>query len=166
MLRNRKYRLLFSPKRRGRTGPKGPSTELVEAIVEMKRRNPVWGCPRIAQQIGLIFDIQIDKDVVRRVLATHYRPEPDSRGPSWLTFLGLLVGGRSASRDCHPEAEEHGFSGTSDARHPDSVANDSGSTDRTSSDFSNSYEFARPRSHFGDRAGDVSIVGIERPTDR
>jgi len=89
MLRNRKYRLLFSPKRRGRTGPKGPSTELVAAIAEMKRRNPMWGCPRIAEQIGLIFDIQIDKDVVRRVLATHYRPDPDSSGPSWLTFLGM-----------------------------------------------------------------------------
>ena len=88
MLRKRKYRLLFSPKRRGRTGPKGPSNELVAAIVEMKRRNPVWGCPRIAQQIVLAFDIQIDKDVVRRVLATHYRPNPDSSGPSWLTFLG------------------------------------------------------------------------------
>ena len=88
ILRTRKYRLLFSPKHRGRPGPKGPSTELVAAIVEMKRRNPVWGCPRIAHQIGLIFDIQIDKDVVRRVLATHYRPEPDSRDPSWLTFLG------------------------------------------------------------------------------
>ena len=37
---------------------------------------------------GTTFDIQIDKDVVRRVLATHYRPEPDSNGPSWLTFLG------------------------------------------------------------------------------
>ena len=73
---------------RGRTGPKGPSKELVEAIVEMKQRNPAWGCPRIAQQIGLTFDIQIDKDVVRRVLATHYRPEPGSNGPSWLTFLG------------------------------------------------------------------------------
>ena len=88
ILRHRKYRLLFSPKRRGRSGPKGPSTELVDAIVEMKRRNPVWGCPRIAQQIGLTFDIQVDKGVVRRVLATHYRPEPDSSGPSWLTFLG------------------------------------------------------------------------------
>ena len=88
ILRNRKYRLLFSPKRRGRTSPKGPSKELVVAIVEMKRRNRVWGCPRIAQQIGLTFDIQIDKDVVRRVLASHYRPEPDSSGPSWLTFLG------------------------------------------------------------------------------
>ena len=88
ILRARKYRLLFSPKRRGRTGPKGPSTELVDAIVEMKRRNPMWGCPRIAQQIGLTFAIQIDKDVVRRVLATHYRPAPNSGGPSWLTLLG------------------------------------------------------------------------------
>ena len=86
-LRARKYRWLFSPKRR-RTGPKGPSKALVDAIVEMKRRNPTWGCPRIAQQIGLTFDIRIDKDVVRRVLATRYRPDPGRRGPSWLTFLG------------------------------------------------------------------------------
>ena len=86
-LRKRKYQLLFSPTRR-RTGPKGPSKELVDAIVAIKRRNRTWGCPRIAQQIGLAFDIQIDKDVVRRVLATHYRPGPDSSGPSWLTFLG------------------------------------------------------------------------------
>jgi hypothetical protein len=48
---------------------KGPSKELVDAIVEMKRRNPIWGCPRIAQQITLAFDLEIDKDVVRRVLA-------------------------------------------------------------------------------------------------
>ena len=88
ILRNRKYRLLFSSKRRGRTGPTGPSKELVDAIVEMKRRNPAWGCPRIAQQIGLTFNIQIEKDVVRRVLATHYRPGPDASGPSWLTVLG------------------------------------------------------------------------------
>ena len=37
----------------------------------MKWRNPVWGCPRIAPQIGLTFALQINKDVVRRVLATH-----------------------------------------------------------------------------------------------
>ena len=54
----------------------------------MKRRNPTWGCRRIAQQIGLAFDVEIDKDVVRRVLLAHYRPEPGSSGPSWLTFLG------------------------------------------------------------------------------
>ena len=86
-LRQRKYRLLFSPKRR-RTGPKGLPKDLVDAIVDMKRRNPRWGCPRIAQQIALAFAVDIDKDVVRRVLATHYRPAPRSGGPSWLTFLG------------------------------------------------------------------------------
>ena len=82
-----KYRWLFAPRRR-RTGPKGPSKALVDAIVAMKRHNPRWGCPRIAQQIGLAFDIQIDKDVVRRVLATHYRPGSGGSGPSWLTLLG------------------------------------------------------------------------------
>ena len=89
-LRNRKYRLLFSSQRRGRPGPKGPNKELLEAVVQMKQRNPTWGCPRIAQQIALAFDIPIDKDVVRRILASHYRPEQDSGGPSWLTFMGHL----------------------------------------------------------------------------
>ena len=86
-LRQRKYRLLFSPKHR-RSGPQGPSKELIDAIVAIKRRNPTWGCRRIAQQIALAFDIDIDKDVVRRVLAAHYRPDPNVSGPSWLTFLG------------------------------------------------------------------------------
>jgi putative transposase len=56
----------------------------------MKRRNLNWGCPRIAQQIALAFGIEIDKDVVRRILSLHYRPESDSGGPSWLTFLGHM----------------------------------------------------------------------------
>ncbi len=53
-LKDRKYRLLFSPKHRGKHSPKGSSEELIAAIVEAKRRNPRWGCPRIAQRaIGL-----------------------------------------------------------------------------------------------------------------
>jgi putative transposase len=84
----RKYRMLFAPNRRRKPGPKGPSAELIHAVVEMKQRNPRWGCPRIAQQIVLAFNIEIDKDVVRRILAHHYRPEQNSAGPSWLTFLG------------------------------------------------------------------------------
>jgi putative transposase len=32
--------------------------------------------------------MEIDKDVVRRVLAAHYRPESREGGPSWLTVLG------------------------------------------------------------------------------
>src|SRR6516162_6351758 len=72
----------------GRPGPKGPNPELIGAVVAMKRRNPSRGCPHIAQQIALAFGVEIDKDVVRRILSCHYRPESDSAGPSWLTFLG------------------------------------------------------------------------------
>ena len=54
----------------------------------MKQRNPRFGCPRIAQQINRAFGIDIDRDVVRRILAAHYRPGSDSGGPSWLSFLG------------------------------------------------------------------------------
>ncbi len=78
-MKQRKYRLLFSPQRRGKPGPKGPSKELVQAILEMKRRNPRYGCPRIAQQLSKAFGIEIDKDVVRRVLAMHHWPQPDGR---------------------------------------------------------------------------------------
>ena len=89
-LSKQKYRVLFSPNRRRKPGPKGPSAELIDAVVEMKQRNPNWGCPRIAQQIALAFQIQIDRDMVRRILAQRYRPGQDSGGPSWLTFLGHM----------------------------------------------------------------------------
>ena len=88
-LKNRKYRLLYSSKIRNKPGPKGPSPELIHLILEMKRRNPRFGCPRIAQEIARTFGIDIDKDVVRRVLAKRYRPEPGD-GPSWLTFIGHM----------------------------------------------------------------------------
>src|SRR5262245_12960979 len=87
-LKARKYRLLFSSTTRKKPGPRGPSRDVVTAVVDMTRRNPTWGCPRIAQQIALAFDIPINKDVVRRILAARYKPEPDSAGPSWLTVLG------------------------------------------------------------------------------
>src|SRR5215813_11221693 len=86
----RKYRLLFSPKHRTKPGPKGPDADLVRAVIEMKRRNPTWGCPRIADQINLAFGTSINKDVVRRILALHYKPLPNAGGPSWLTFIGQM----------------------------------------------------------------------------
>jgi putative transposase len=91
-LTDRKYRLLFSASsHRDKPGPKGPSAELIAAIVEMKRRNPRFGYMRIAQQIAHAFGVQIDKDVVRRVLAKHYRPDDSgTNGPSWLTFIGHM----------------------------------------------------------------------------
>src|SRR5918994_4492478 len=80
LLRKRKYRLLFSSGRRHRPGPKGPKKALIDAVVAMKRRNRSWGCPSIAQQMGLAFGVEIDKDVVRRILSVHNRPELDSGG--------------------------------------------------------------------------------------
>ena len=85
-----KYRRLFSSNHNRKPGPKGPSAELVHAIVEMKQRNPRWGCPRIAEQITLAFNLAIDKDVVRRILAHHHWPGQSPGGPSWLTFLGHM----------------------------------------------------------------------------
>jgi transposase InsO family protein len=91
MLVDRKYRRLFSSSsHRRKPGPKGPSAELIAAIVEMKRRNPRFGCVRIAQQISYAFGLQIDKDVVRRVLARHYRPGSGAEGPSWLSFIAHM----------------------------------------------------------------------------
>jgi transposase InsO family protein len=86
---DRKYRMLFSSSGRPRKpGPKGPAAEIVAAIVEMKRRNPKFGCVRIALQISHSFGLDIDKDVVRRVLAMHYRPDGSGCcGPSWLTLI-------------------------------------------------------------------------------
>jgi len=88
VLTQRKYRRIFSSTAPTKPGPKGPTEEIIAAVVEMKRRNPTWGCPRIAQQIAQAFGISISKDVVRRILAARYRPTPDSAGPSWLTVLG------------------------------------------------------------------------------
>jgi putative transposase len=79
--------VLFAPRRR-KPGAKGLSPELIAAIVEMKRRNPCFGCRRIAQQVAFAFGVEIAKDVVRRVLTKHSRPTSGSGGPSWLTFLG------------------------------------------------------------------------------
>jgi hypothetical protein len=85
---HRKYRLLFSysPGKR-KPGPKGPSAQLIAVILEIKRRNPKFGCVRIAQQVNHAFGIKIDKDVVRRALAIHFRTEPGADGPSWLTLI-------------------------------------------------------------------------------
>ncbi len=85
----RKYRRLFSsgpcPKK---PGPKGPSEALIQAIVELKSRNPRFGCPRIARIISHTFGADIDQNVVYGVLSKHSRPAPSGSGPSWLSFIG------------------------------------------------------------------------------
>jgi hypothetical protein len=54
----------------------------------MKQRNPRNGCPRIAQQFNLAFGLDLDKEIVRRGLAAHYRPERRNQGTSWLATIG------------------------------------------------------------------------------
>jgi putative transposase len=85
----RKYGRLFSsspcPKK---PGPKGPGDALIQAILELKSRNPRFGCPRIARIISQTFGVDIDKNVVYRVLSQHDRPAPGGAGPSWLSFIG------------------------------------------------------------------------------
>ncbi len=76
LLVRRKYRSLFTPKSTTKPGPKGPSPEVRAAIVELKRRNPRFGCRRISQIVNRTFVTDIDKDVVRRVLKHYYRPDP------------------------------------------------------------------------------------------
>ena len=84
-----KYRRLFSSSARPKKpGPKGPSESLIRAIVELKSRNPRFGCPRIARIISQTFGVDIDKNVVHRVLAKRSRPAPGGTGPSWLSFVG------------------------------------------------------------------------------
>ena len=56
-------------------------------MVEIKRRNPRFSCRKIAAQIAHAFGIEIDKDIVHRILAKHYRPESDGDGVSWLTAI-------------------------------------------------------------------------------
>ena len=85
-----KYHLLFSNKTPKKPGPKGPGHEVINVILEMKQHNPRYGYRRIAMQIKNAFDIDIDKDVVRRVLAKYYKPSRNDTGHSWLTFIGHM----------------------------------------------------------------------------
>ena len=78
----RKYRLLYAPRKRSRPGPKGPSRELIEVVLEMKRRNPYCDCRKLAEQLSSAFGLALDKDVVRRILLRHYSPRPRSGGRS------------------------------------------------------------------------------------
>ena len=79
---------LFSNKLKRKPGPVGPSQELINAILEIKKRNSRFGCRRIAMQMNNMFGVDINKDVVWRILSKYYKPTADNDGPSWLTFIG------------------------------------------------------------------------------
>lgn len=86
----RKYSKLYGGASKNRkTGPVGPSHDVIQAILEIKRANPRYGCRQIADLINNSFGTNIDKDLVRRVLNKHYfgSTQHPSGGPSWLTLL-------------------------------------------------------------------------------
>ncbi len=74
MLVKQKYRMLFSPRRVGRPGPKGPTKELIDAVVGMTAQS----------HLGLQAHRSADRLGIRRghrqgrgppILGTHFRPE-------------------------------------------------------------------------------------------
>ena len=83
-----KYRDLYSRKTRIKSGRKGPKQDLIELVVEMKRRNQQFGYGRIAMQIYKEFGIDISRFAVARILRQNFKKQPDNDGPSWLTFIG------------------------------------------------------------------------------
>lgn len=87
---NKKYSTLFSRKSKCKPGPKGASQDIINAVIAMKQRNPRFGCRRIAMQMNNMFGLNIDKDIVRHILAKYYRPTSADKEPSWLTFIGHM----------------------------------------------------------------------------
>ena len=91
VLKKRKYRLLFSPKTWTKPGPKGPAQELIEAVVQMKQRNPLtaedFHLIRFAALSAAppIFDVHLGTaiDVHRR------RPAGSER--SWFGVRGVKI---------------------------------------------------------------------------
>jgi putative transposase len=70
-------------------GKKGPSQDIINLVLEFKKRNPRFDYLRIAMQIKNPFGIKINSHVVRRILNKYFQPNPgDTNEPSWLTFLG------------------------------------------------------------------------------
>jgi hypothetical protein len=52
-----KYRCCFHPNKFDGHVRKDRPKQLIDAVVEMKRRNRTWGCKRIAQQVKLAFGV-------------------------------------------------------------------------------------------------------------
>ena len=76
-MKKRKYRNLYSPCGGRKPGPKGPSKKVINAIVEMKSRNPSFGYGRISIQISEAFGVSISRFAVGRILRKN-KPSDES----------------------------------------------------------------------------------------
>lgn len=70
-----------------KAGAKGSVRATHHRCGAVKCRNPKFGCLKIAQQISYAFGVEVNKDVVRRILQRHYAAAPNGNGPSWLTAI-------------------------------------------------------------------------------
>ena len=57
-------------------------------LLETFSRHTAHELKNAGYQTTALFENAVDKDVVRRILGTHFRPEAGSGGPSWLSFIG------------------------------------------------------------------------------
>jgi len=81
-----KYSRLYRNRQRRSGRPPIPK-EVRALIIEIKERNPTFGCPQTA---AVIFDrtgVAVSEESARRTLLKSYGGNPGG-GPSWLSFLG------------------------------------------------------------------------------
>ena len=86
---NKKLSRLYSNKtqKKGRP-PINP--DIVHLVIEIKKKNPSFGCPRIAATVEDRTGVSISIESVRRILKRMNLTGPGN-GPSWLTFIGTQV---------------------------------------------------------------------------
>jgi transposase InsO family protein len=87
---NRKYNRLYSNNTKRNPGRKPQDQALIDLVIEMKKRNPSFGCGRISMQILEAFGIAISRFAVGRILRKNKHNLPSGNGPSWLTFIGHM----------------------------------------------------------------------------
>ncbi|MFK7825185.1 MAG: hypothetical protein AB8G05_13605 [Oligoflexales bacterium] len=47
----KKYQILFTARKSKKSGPKGFGQEIIDLVIEIKNKNPSFGCPRIAMMV-------------------------------------------------------------------------------------------------------------------
>ena len=68
---NKKYQILFGSTGAVKRGRKGFDIEVINLVLEIKDKNPRYGCPRIAMLVSNVTGISI-----RRILRKHFKPGP------------------------------------------------------------------------------------------
>ena len=87
---DRKYSKLYSNISKNKPGRKPLDQKLINLVIDMNQRNPIFGYGRISMQIYEAFGIIISRFAVGRILRKNKHLLPSGGGPSWLTFIGNL----------------------------------------------------------------------------